>query len=70
MRISELGESIKNRRKVLAITQAHLAELAEISVNTLSKLERGESNPSVEVVEKIFDILGFELVIQIKKMNN
>ena len=69
MRILELGEAIKNRRKTLAITQAHLAELANISINTLYKLERGESNPSVEVVDKIFDILGLELVIEIKKMN-
>ena len=69
MRILELGEAIKNRRKTLAITQAHLAELADISINTLYKLERGESNPSVEVVDKIFDILGLELVIEIKKMS-
>lgn len=36
-----LGEAIKDRRKELSITQHHLAELSDISVNTLYKLERG-----------------------------
>ncbi len=70
MRISELGKSIKKRRKELNITQEHLAELASISKNTLYKLERGESNPSFEVVEKILDILGLELTVQVKKLGN
>ncbi len=69
MSILELGESIKNRRKALDITQGHLAELAEMSINTLYKLERGESNPSWEIVEKLLDILGLELNIGIKNMN-
>jgi y4mF family transcriptional regulator len=70
MRISELGASIKNRRKEVSITQEHLAELAEVSKNTLYKLERGESNPSLEIVEKILDILGLELTVQVKKMTH
>lgn len=70
MGISELGERIKNRRKEVGITQVHLAELAEMSKNTLYKLERGESNPSWEVIEKLFDILGLEFSIGIKQRSN
>lgn len=69
MSILELGKSIKNRRKELSITQAHLSELAEVSKNTLYKLERGENNPSWEVVQKLLDVLGLELDLGTKKMN-
>mgnify|MGYP000217808756 FL=1 len=40
MLVKDFGEAIKNRRKELAITQPHLSELAQISINTLYKLEK------------------------------
>jgi transcriptional regulator with XRE-family HTH domain len=65
---NDLGKIIKNRRKELHITQPHLAELAKVSVNTLYKLERGESNPSMEVLNKLTEVLGLELSLQVKKI--
>lgn len=62
-----LGEAIKDRRKELSITQHHLAELSDISVNTLYKLERGQGNPSLEVVNKLAEVLGMELKLEVKK---
>ncbi|MDR2840648.1 MAG: helix-turn-helix domain-containing protein, partial [Paludibacter sp.] len=53
MLVKQFGEIIKTRRKELKITQPHLAELAAISTNTLYKLERGQGNPSLEVLEKL-----------------
>ncbi len=47
MLVKDLGEAIKNRRKELDVTQPHLAELAQISINTLYKLEKGRGNPSL-----------------------
>lgn len=67
MLAGQLGELIKNRRKELSITQPHLAELAGISTNTLYKLERGQGNPSVEVIGKLAEVLGMELKLVIKK---
>jgi transcriptional regulator with XRE-family HTH domain len=66
MLVKQLGEVIKARRKELRITQPHLAELAEISINTLNKLEGGKGNPSCKVVNKIADVLGLECVIKVK----
>lgn len=66
MGVLELGNFIRDRRKILGITQPHLAELAGVSKNTLYKLENGQSNPSWEVVEKLIDVLGLELNIAIK----
>ncbi len=66
MSIKNIGNTVKNKRKELKITQPHLAELAEVSVNTLYKIERGQSNPSLLVIEKIADVLGLEIRLEIK----
>ena len=67
MLVNQIGESIKTRRKELGITQPHLAELASISINTLYKLERGNGNPSLNVLNKLIEVLGMELRLEIKK---
>lgn len=64
---AHLGETIKKRRKELGITQPHLAELAGVSTNTLYKLERGQSNPSVEVLNKLVEVLGMEIKLEVIK---
>lgn len=66
MLVIQLGELIKNRRKVLRITQPHLADLANISTNTLYKIERGQANPSLEVINKLAEVLGMELRLEVK----
>jgi transcriptional regulator with XRE-family HTH domain len=67
MLVEQLGEIVKIRRKELKITQPHLAELAEISTNTLYKLERGQGNPSLAVLGKLAEVLGMEIKMEIKK---
>jgi transcriptional regulator with XRE-family HTH domain len=68
MLVEQLGEIIKVRRKELKITQPHLAELAEISTNTLYKLERGQGgNPSLKVLGKLAEVLGMEIKLEVKK---
>lgn len=67
MLVRQLGESIKNRRKELSITQPHLAELAKVSTNTLYKIERGQGNPSLKIVNKLAEVLGMELTLEVKK---
>jgi y4mF family transcriptional regulator len=68
MLVKQLGEIIRNRRKELSITQPHLAEIAQISTNTLYKLERGQGNPSLEVLNKLADVLGMELTLEVKNL--
>lgn len=62
-----IGKSIKARRKTLRVTQTQLAELAGISVNTLYKIERGQTNPTLETLTKIANVLGMEVCLQVKK---
>lgn len=67
MLVETIGHFIKNRRKELGITQPHLAELAHISTNTLYKLERGQGNPSLLVINKLTEVLGLELKLEINR---
>ena len=68
MLVDTIGKTIRQRRKALKITQSDLAELAGISVNSLYKIERGEANPTLDLVEKIAEVLGLELKIEVKKI--
>ncbi len=67
MLVEHLGQIIKARRKELNITQPHLAELAQISTNTLYKLESGQGNPSLDVLIKLAEVLGMQLRLEVKK---
>jgi len=65
----KLGDSLKERRKQLRMTQFDLAELAGISANTLYKIERNQANATLAVIEKITLILGLELSLSIRQVN-
>jgi len=42
--------------------------LAKVSTNTLYKLERGQNNPSLEVLNKLAEVLGMELILKVKSV--
>lgn len=65
-----ISKTIKNRRQELKLTQAYLADLAEVSTNTIFKIENGEANPTVAVLEKIAAVLGMEIQLVIKDINH
>lgn len=63
--MNAVGDIIKARRKEFGLSQVRLAELAEISVNTLTQIERGEGNPTVKVLEKVLRTLGMQLTAMV-----
>jgi len=63
MNITEVGHTIKDRRKLLKITQEDLADISGISERTLRDIEKGFANPEMETLMKLFDVLGLELTI-------
>jgi y4mF family transcriptional regulator len=63
---STIGKAIRERRKELGITQPALAELAGVNVNTVVRLERGVTNPTLEVLVRIGEVLGMEVTMQVK----
>lgn len=62
-----LAETIKNRRKTLAISQQDLAEMAGIGLATIKDIERGKGNPSMGTVSKIMKVLGMEIVYKVRQ---
>ncbi|MDR2914562.1 MAG: helix-turn-helix domain-containing protein [Tannerella sp.] len=67
--MEDIGNIIKERRKTLSITQRELAALAGVGINTLTKIERGEANPSLKVVLNILHTLGLGIDVKIKTNN-
>jgi transcriptional regulator with XRE-family HTH domain len=67
MKIEEIGKQIKNRRKVLGLTIIELAELTGMSKTTISQIESGNSNPTFEVLQNIFEYLNLEIKVEVKK---
>lgn len=63
---NSIGKQIRERRKDLKINQAKLAQLSSIGLNSLSRLESGKGNPTLGSLQKIAEVLGFELKFVIK----
>jgi len=61
MNKAEIGRAIAERRDTLDITQARLAKLSGISVHTLSNLETGDGNVTLDTLLKVTDIVGFKV---------
>ncbi len=63
----EIGRIIKNRRKELSMEQTDLQDYAQVGSTTLSKLEMGKLNITIDNLEKITEVLGLELIIKVKE---
>ena len=63
----EIGQIIKNRRKELKMEQVDLQDYAQVGSTTLSKLEMGKLNITIDNLEKITEVLGLELIIKVKE---
>ena len=62
----DLREVVKERRRVLGISQLDLAEMAGISLATVKDIERGAGNPSMKTVTSILEVLGMEMQFRIR----
>ena len=58
----KLGVRLFQLRTKVGITQAELAEKANLSIDSISRIERGERSPSFESLERITSALGVEPV--------
>lgn len=65
-----LIEQIKERRKVLAISQETLAEISGVGLRTLKQFESGKGNPTLETLQKLCDALGFEIKLEVKSIES
>ena len=63
MNKKEIGQYVVQRRDALSISQAYLAELCDLSVHTLSNLETGTGNVTLDTLLKVTDVLGLKVTV-------
>lgn len=61
MNKKEIGLALVARRNELRITQARLARVSGMSVHTLSNLETGAGNVTLDTLLKVVTTLGFKV---------
>ena len=65
---SAIAKNIKKYRKKLGISQDKLSKLANVTYNTIIKIESGATyNPRVETLKKIAEALGVSIDDLIKE---
>ena len=53
-----LGSAIRDFRKGHDMTQSELAEIADVTANTIARIERGELKSSIKTIESIASAFG------------
>jgi len=67
MNFEAIASYLVKRRKTLGISQKELAELSGISLHSLSNIESGKGNPTIEVLEKLTDTLGLVISVGVDR---
>lgn len=66
MTLINLIEQIKERRKILDVTQETLSEISGVGLRTLKQFESGKGNPTLQTLQKLCDAMGLEISLSIK----
>jgi DNA-binding XRE family transcriptional regulator len=64
----ELGKTVQNRREYLSLKQEDVAEMTGITSKTIYLIESGKGNPSIDTLTKLIEVLGLEMHIGIKHL--
>ena len=59
----KLGAAIRRARKMLKLSQTQLADLAGVSLNYISQLEKGKSKAQLDTLLNVLEVLGLELTL-------
>ena len=54
---TKIGKNLKKAREACGMTQAEVADAAELHVNYYARVERGEETPSMKTLKAICKIL-------------
>ncbi len=68
MNNQQIGKIIQERRDYLNLTQKDVSEMAGITFKSISEIELGIRNPTINTLNRVLDVLGLELSVQIKSM--
>ena len=66
---SKVGRSIREIREKRGLSQEQLADKMNISRSTISKIESGKFNCSIDYLAKFAFFLDFEIILQDSQLN-
>ena len=64
---AQIGEKIRQQRKILGYTQQKLSELSRINKTTISEIENGRFTGSFDLFERVLDAVGLQFEVTEKK---
>jgi transcriptional regulator with XRE-family HTH domain len=64
-----IGEFVRKRRENLGYTQNDVSEISGVAERTIRSIEGGE-NSNLSNLVKVMAVLGLELSVQIKHLDN
>ena len=67
MKMCSIPETLARRRKSLGVSQVQLAKIASISSHTVSDIESGRGNPTIDSLVKVADVLGMDVSLVVRK---
>lgn len=65
---AEYGEVIRIARSLLDLSAEKLSEQSGVAPSTLSKMESSAADIQAPKLLKVFDTLGIELIVRLKKL--
>jgi y4mF family transcriptional regulator len=65
--MNPLSEFVKNKRKLLGLTQEEFAEKAGVALTVIRKIEQGKENLSLSKVNQVLSLFGHILAPTNKK---
>lgn len=62
---NKIGKIIKKRRKELNFELKDLQDYSGINYASISDIENGKANPTIKTLEKLLDVLGMQINIEV-----
>ncbi len=67
MNILDISNIVKKRRKLLGLDQREFSDIIGVAVHTISDIESGKGNPTLETLSKVCEPLGLELIVRVRE---
>lgn len=63
--VNKIGKTIRKRRKELNLELKDLQDYSGVNYASISDIENGKANPTIKTLEKLLDVLGMEININV-----
>lgn len=63
--VNKIGNTLRKRRKELNLELKDLQDYSGVNYASISDIENGKANPTIKTLEKLLDILGMEININV-----